>query len=126
MQAGAVATKGALGDACAGGYRERSGMAYSGARVLQVLSAERFADRYFPGPLVSRDPQWPNGAGQGQCRASRGTIAPEPAAAYAPTHPDPPGLPVMEPYGFPKEVAKSWHAPIDRQFANSIDSNCGL
>ena len=39
MQAGAVATKGVLGDACAAGYRERSGMAYGGARVPEVLSA---------------------------------------------------------------------------------------
>ena len=39
MQAGEVATKGVLGDACAAGYRERSGMAYGGARVPEVLSA---------------------------------------------------------------------------------------
>ena len=39
MQAGAVATKGVLGDACAAGYRERSGMADGGARVPEVLSA---------------------------------------------------------------------------------------
>ena len=39
MQAGAVATKGVLGDACAAGYRERSGMAYGCARVPEVLSA---------------------------------------------------------------------------------------
>ena len=39
MQAGAVATKGVLGDACAAGYRERSGMAYGGAHVPEVLSA---------------------------------------------------------------------------------------
>jgi len=39
VQAGAVATKGVLGDACAAGYRERSGMAYGGARVPEVLSA---------------------------------------------------------------------------------------
>ena len=39
VQAGAVATKGVLGDACAAGHRERSGMAYGGARVPEVLSA---------------------------------------------------------------------------------------
>ena len=39
MQAGAVATKGVLGDACAAGDRERSSMAYVGARVPEVLSA---------------------------------------------------------------------------------------
>ena len=39
MQAGAVATKGVLGDACAAGHRERSGMADGGARVPEVLSA---------------------------------------------------------------------------------------
>ena len=39
VQAGAVATKGVLGDACAAGYRERSGMADGGARVPEVLSA---------------------------------------------------------------------------------------
>ena len=33
VQAGAVATKGVLGDACAAGYRERRGMADGGARV---------------------------------------------------------------------------------------------
>ena len=42
MQAGAVATKGVLGDACAAGYRERRGMADGGARVPQVLSAAEF------------------------------------------------------------------------------------
>ena len=39
MQAGAVVTKGVLGDACAAGYRERRGMADGGARVPEVLSA---------------------------------------------------------------------------------------
>ena len=39
MQAGAVATKGVLGDACAAGHRERSGMTDGGARVPEVLSA---------------------------------------------------------------------------------------
>ena len=39
VQAGAIATKGVLGDACAASYRERSGMAYGGARVPEVLSA---------------------------------------------------------------------------------------
>ena len=42
MQAGAVATKGVLGDACAAGYRERRGMADGGARVPEVLSAAEF------------------------------------------------------------------------------------
>ena len=37
MQAGAVATKGVLDDACAAGYRERSGMADGGARVPEVF-----------------------------------------------------------------------------------------
>jgi len=37
VQAGAVATKGVLGDACAGGYRERRGMADGGARVPEEL-----------------------------------------------------------------------------------------
>ena len=36
--AGAVATKGVLGDACAAGHRERSGMADGGARVPEVLA----------------------------------------------------------------------------------------
>ena len=39
MQAGSIATKGVLDDACAAGYRERSGMANGGARVPEVLSA---------------------------------------------------------------------------------------
>ena len=39
MPAGAVATKGVLGDACAAGFRERRGMADGGARVPEVLSA---------------------------------------------------------------------------------------
>ena len=39
MQAGEVATKGVLSDACAAGYRECSGMADGGARVPEVLSA---------------------------------------------------------------------------------------
>ena len=39
MQAGVVATKGVLGDACAVGYRERRGMADGGAHVPEVLSA---------------------------------------------------------------------------------------
>ena len=39
MQAGEVATKGVLGDACAAGYRERRGMADGGARVPEILSA---------------------------------------------------------------------------------------
>ena len=39
VQAGSVATKGVLGNACAAGYCERSGMAYGGARVPEVLSA---------------------------------------------------------------------------------------
>ena len=39
MQAGAVATKGVLGDACAAGYRERSSMAYGGARVRAARGA---------------------------------------------------------------------------------------
>ena len=33
MQAGAVATKGVLGDACAEGYRERRGMADGSAHI---------------------------------------------------------------------------------------------
>ena len=43
MQAGAVATKGVLDDACAAGYRERSGMA-----VPEVLSAEEL-EGFFAG-----------------------------------------------------------------------------
>jgi hypothetical protein len=39
VPAGAVATKGVLGNACAAGYRERRGMADGGARVPEVLSA---------------------------------------------------------------------------------------
>jgi len=39
VQAGAVATKGVLGDACAASYRERSGMAYGGARVPEFIRA---------------------------------------------------------------------------------------
>ena len=52
MQAGAVATKGVLGDTCAAGYRERRGMADGGARVPEVLSAADlegfFAGLYCP------------------------------------------------------------------------------
>ena len=54
MQAGAVATKGVLGDACAAGYRERSGMADGGARVPEVLSAselEVFFAGFVPEPI---------------------------------------------------------------------------
>ena len=54
MQAGAVATKGVLGDACAAGYRERRGMADGGARVPEVLSAaelEGFFAVFVPEPL---------------------------------------------------------------------------
>ena len=54
MQAGAVATKGVLGDACAAGYRECSGMAYGGARVPEVLSAaelEGLFAGFVPEPL---------------------------------------------------------------------------
>ena len=40
VQAGAVATKGVLGDACAAGHRERSGMAY-GERVCQKYCPRR-------------------------------------------------------------------------------------
>ena len=38
MPAGAVATKGVLGDACAAGYRERRGMADGGASTLSGLA----------------------------------------------------------------------------------------
>ena len=38
MQAGEVATKGVLDDACAAGYRERSGMADGGARVPEFAN----------------------------------------------------------------------------------------
>ena len=54
MQAGAVATKGVLGDACAACYRERRGMADGGARVPEVLSAaelEGFFAGFVPEPL---------------------------------------------------------------------------
>ena len=54
MQAGVVATKGVLGDACAAGYRERRGMADGGARVPEILSAaelECFFAGFVPEPL---------------------------------------------------------------------------
>ena len=57
MQAGSVATKGVLGDACAAGYRERRGMADRGARVPEILSAaeldliKSFFAGFVPEPL---------------------------------------------------------------------------
>ena len=51
VQAGAVATKGALGDACAAGHRERSGMADGGAHVPEVLSAAEL-EGFFAGWCV--------------------------------------------------------------------------
>ena len=54
MQAGSVATKGVLGDACAAGYRERRGMADGGARVPEILSAaelESFFAGFVPKPI---------------------------------------------------------------------------
>ena len=54
MQAGSVATKGVLGDACAAGYRERRGMADGGDRVPEILSAaelECFFAGFVPEPL---------------------------------------------------------------------------
>ena len=52
-----VATKGVLDDACAEGYRERSGMADGGAGVPEVLSAvelEGFFAGFVPEPLEPR------------------------------------------------------------------------
>ena len=46
VQAGAIATKGVLGDACAAGYRERSGMAYGGARVPEAEVLESHGPRF--------------------------------------------------------------------------------
>ena len=54
MQAGVVATKGVLCDACAAGYRELRGMADGGERVPEVLSAaelEGFFAGFVPEPI---------------------------------------------------------------------------
>ena len=62
VQAGAVATKGALGDACAAGHRERSGMADGGARVPEALS---LVILHYAFERISRDTEGRSGSDGG-------------------------------------------------------------
>ena len=48
MPAGAIATKGVLGEARTAGYRERRGVADGGARVPEVLSAAELEGDTWP------------------------------------------------------------------------------
>ena len=57
MPVGAIATKGALGEARTAGYRERRGMTDSGTRVPEVLSAaelEGFFAGFEPAMLAKK------------------------------------------------------------------------